>query len=173
MKGGNEMKTKKAISDIVSTVLIIMIAVAAVGIIGAIVVPMVRNSLQGGTACLNALSDVSIETQGTCFNQNISVCEDGTNSCSNISVQVRKGSDASVILDKLIIQVMDSEGNSEPTEIGATDVGLLSLGGVRTFKIGGISNNAKSITLAPVVKMGNSAKQCDASTSPIVLVPCS
>jgi hypothetical protein len=191
------MKTKKAISDIVSTVLIIMIAVAAVGIIGAIVVPMVRNSLQGGTACLAALSDVSIETQGTCitkdargictttgFEYNASATEDNKK-CYNstqysqtdgnfimvadISVQVRKGSDASVNLEKLVIQVMDDTGSSEPREI--TDPSL-SLGQIKVFNVGNVSNDAKSITLAPVVKIGNSAKQCDASTSQVTLVPC-
>ncbi len=165
------MKTKKAISDIVSTVLIIMIAVAAVGIIGAIVVPMVRNSLQGGTACLNALSDVSIETQGTCFKQNDSECTETTTSCSNISVQVRKGADASVNLEKFVVQVMDSTGNSKAHEITFDDE-TMSLGQVKTFLIENVSNDARSITLAPVVKLGNSAKQCDASTSQVILVPC-
>jgi hypothetical protein len=156
------MKSKKAISDIVSTVLIIMIAVAAVGIIGAIVVPMVRNSLQGGTACLGALSDVSIETQGTCINK--------TNvSNVTIKVQVRKGSDATVNLDSIIIQVMDTEGSSTPRTIGNLS---MSLGQVKVFSIDMVSNKSDSITLAPVVRMGNSLKQCDASTTQTKLVSC-
>ncbi len=162
------MKGKKAISEIVSTVLIIMIAVAAVGIIGAIVVPMVRNSLQGGTACLNALSDVSIETQGTCINKSD---RSGNSSLTNTSlrVQVRKGSDASVELDKLVIQVMDKSGNSNPREILSVN---MSLGQIRVFSVFNVSNAADAITLAPVVKIGNSIKQCDASTQQVKLVAC-
>ncbi len=164
------MERKKAISDIVSTVLIIMIAVAAVGIIGAIVVPMVRDSLQGGTGCLNALNDVSVETDGTCFSIGNESCE-GSN-CSNISVQVRKGSDATVVLEKLLIQVMDSSGNSEPEEINSTEVAKLTNGGVRTFLIENVSNNAVSITLAPVIKVGNKAVPCDAASGQVTLVSC-
>jgi len=157
------MKTKKAMSDIVSTVLIIMIAVAAVGIIGAIVVPMVRNSLQGGTACLNALSDVSIETQGTCFNRSAS----GTAN-STIFVRVNKGSDASVILDSLVIQAVDIDGNSNRHIISNVS---LSLGQIRVFNITNVSNRAHAITLAPVVRIGNSPKQCDPS-SQVILIAC-
>jgi FlaG/FlaF family flagellin (archaellin) len=162
------MERKKAISDIVSTVLIIMIAVAAVGIIGAIVVPMVRDSLQGGTGCLNALNDVSVEVDGTCLS--LSNCTDGN--CSNISVQVRKGSDATVVLEKLLIQVMDSSGNSEPEEINSTEVAKLTNGGVRTFLIENVNNNAVSITLAPVIKVGNKAVPCDAASGQVTLVSC-
>jgi Tfp pilus assembly major pilin PilA len=157
------MKTKKAISDIVSTVLIIMIAVAAVGIIGAIVVPMVRNSLQGGTACLAALSDVSIETQGTCLNKST----DGAAN-STIFVRVNKGSDASVVLDSLVIQVIDKDGNSNKHIIPNVS---LSLGQIKVFNITNVSNDANAITLAPTVRLGNTAKQCDPS-SQVVLVPC-
>lgn len=153
------MKTKKAISDIVSTVLIIMIAVAAVGIIGAIVVPMVRNSLQGGTACLNALSDVSIELQGTCINGND----------NSIKVQVRKGSDASVSLDSFIVQIIDTAGDSEPRTIENV---TMSLGQIKTYTLEDVSVDAESITLAPVVKVGSSTKQCDSATSKVKLVAC-
>lgn len=164
------MKTKKAISDIVSTVLIIMIAVAAVGIIGAVVVPMVRNSLQSGTTCLNALSDVSIENERTCFSQNETVCIDGGTSCSSISVQVRKGTDVSVELTSIVVQVMDSSGNSEPYIQNTTGH---SLGGVRTYLLENVANDAVSITLAPVVKQGSSLKTCDPLIGQIMLVPCS
>lgn len=160
------MKTKKAISDIVSTVLIIMIAVAAVGIIGAVVVPMVRNSLQGGTACLNALSDVTVETEGTCVTYNNSAVDDTT----NISLMIRKGTDASVDLESVVVQLIDSDGNSRPKTVTVDE--NLTLGGTWTYKIVNVTNDVKRITIAPVVKVGNSVKQCDASTSQIALVEC-
>lgn len=158
------MKTKKALSDIVSTVLIIMIAVAAVGIIGAVVIPMVKNNLQAGTACLNALTDVTIDTDNTCITYN------ATNS-ANISLMIRRGTDKSIILDSVIVQAIDSTGSSKPTSVKID--GNLTLGGTWSYEVIGVSNDTKKITIAPVVRVGNSIKQCDASTSPITLVECS
>ena len=63
------MNNKKGISAVVATVLIILITVAAVTIIWAAIIPMIKEQTVGGTTCLDAVSQVSIETAGgfTCF----------------------------------------------------------------------------------------------------------
>ena len=155
MKGGNMINQKKAVSEIVSTVLIIMIAVAAVGIIGAIVVPMVRDNLEGGTACMNALSDIQIMTEGTCY----SLGNESANEISNITLQVRKGSDEGVDLAALIVHVTDSIGDSIPH----TEEINMSLGQTRVFTIQNVSHNATHVSVSPVVRVGNSEKQCDSA----------
>jgi len=50
-KSNNMIQNKKGISDVVATVLIIMITIAAVAVIAGFVVPFVRNSLQKSTEC--------------------------------------------------------------------------------------------------------------------------
>jgi len=77
----NSLFGKRGVSAVVATVLIIMITVAAVGIVWAVVIPMIRDSLGGSAVCNDA--DVSIGTaQGY-------TCYDSVN--NKISVQVKKG----------------------------------------------------------------------------------
>jgi len=54
------MNNKRGISAVIATVLIILITVAAVTIVWAVVIPMVRNSLSEGTVCFDATAAVSI-----------------------------------------------------------------------------------------------------------------
>jgi len=46
-------KNKNGVSDVVTTVLIVMLTVAAIGVIAGFVVPFVKNSLQKSTECTN------------------------------------------------------------------------------------------------------------------------
>ena len=63
--------SKKGISAIVATVLIILITVAAVTIIWAAIIPMINSQLDKGSVCLDAVSQVSLVDAGyTCKNAN-------------------------------------------------------------------------------------------------------
>ena len=125
---------KKAVSAVVATVLIIMITVAAVGIIWAAIIPMVQNSLNKGTICNDALSDITLiaEKGYTCIKAttvcptgfssvtNTTHCNNGTSvgsanatkvAAGNISLQIKKGPNAKVELvavDALIFVGGDS-----------------------------------------------------------------
>ena len=54
------MFNKRGISDVVATVLIILVTVAAATIVWITVIPMIQNKMAPGTACLDALSQVEI-----------------------------------------------------------------------------------------------------------------
>ena len=56
----------KGQSQIVSTVLLILIAIAAAGVIIAFVIPFVKDKLSGGN-CLEVISDVELESRYTCY----------------------------------------------------------------------------------------------------------
>jgi hypothetical protein len=163
---------KKAISDIVSTVLIIMISVAAVGIIASIVVPMIKTSLVGGQACMNAMSDISIQEDSTC--KKLVNCVNSTNETDtkspsegkcgegfegryNVSLVIYKGTDDSVNLDKIQISLLDSSGNSNPREL-ATE---MTLGQSKLFTVGNVSENIIALDVIPILKVGNKPKYCD------------
>lgn len=145
---------KKAVSDIVATVLIIMITVAAVGIIGAIVVPMVKNSMTASNFCSAALSDLYIdEVSGfSCLDSEKNV----------LVIKVNKGS--AEIPYKGIRTSVTIEGNtysdfressfSNPSEVFYWNVSELSeLGKIETLDI------------YPVILIGKKPKECDRSSS--------
>jgi hypothetical protein len=141
---------KKAVSAVVATVLIIMITVAAVGIIWAAIIPMVRDSLSKGTICNDALSDISIGVEGytcrgaaydACLNSSYSfLVTNDTTKCNNvsnagnlganisstklanISLQIRKGSSAKVDL-VAVNALLFKGGSSESIRINKTNTG--------------------------------------------------
>ena len=151
---------KKAVSAVVATVLIIMITVAAVGIIWAAIIPLVRNSIDEGTACFDAESDVSLETKGyTCFN----VSDDGLgNKTKYLYVQVTKGNNNKVALSGLNVLVFDG-GNSVTYKVNST--GLPGNGGTKVVPINISDNfgskNISKIQVAPIVTVGSTEQFCN------------
>ena len=163
---------KKAVSAVVATVLIIMITVAAVGIIWAAIIPMVQNSLSKGTICNDALSDITLiaEKGYTCINK----------SSGNISLQIKKGPNSKVDLvavDALIFVGGDSYAYRVLKTNNAT---LTNISGVlptsnleKTVYIwNNMLKNATKVKIAPVVTVGNTEETCEGS-SEVFLSPCS
>lgn len=160
-------KNKKAVSAVVATVLIIMITVAAVGIIWAAIIPMVSDSLVEGTVCNDAVSDVSIGVTGyTCLNG------------SNLSLQIKKGSNNNVIL-RAVDAVIFTGGNSKTIRINSTNVwsadnnisgDLPKNNGAGLITIGNQAG-ATSVKIASIVAVGNTEKLCPA-TQEVVLDKC-
>ncbi len=128
-----------------------MIAVAAVGIIGAIVVPMVRTSLSGGTICSSALSDIYIDIESgfSCYDSNNGV----------LALRVAKGS-ADVLYGGAKILVF-SEGNSYPFKINSS----FSSSSEMIYLNVSAFNSVEKIEFFPIVLVSNSEKQCDVSSS--------
>jgi flagellin-like protein len=162
------MKSKKGISAVVATVLIILITVAAVTIIWAAIIPMINNQLDKGTLCLDAVSQVTLLDAGyTCKN-------DG----DNISIQIKHGAKDFIIAD---IQVLVSAAGStttfdlsdNETTIMADRNAAIPFPGsneetvyvVDTSSVTGIIDK---VEIAPVVKVGNTQETCDISASKVV-----
>jgi FlaG/FlaF family flagellin (archaellin) len=160
---------KKAVSAVVATVLIIMITVAAVGIIWAAIIPMVQKGLTEGTICNDALSDVTLVADGghTCIDS-----ESG-----NISLQIRKGPNAKVNLvavDALIFVDGNSFGYriNESNNSGNVTGTLPTSNLEKKIIISDISlQNATKVKIAAVVAVGETQKTCDAA-SEVILGPC-
>jgi len=93
------ISTKRGISAVVATVLIILITVAAVTIIWTAIVPMIKQQLSSGTGCLNA--DVTIDNSYSCVDFEKEI----------VAVRVKKGS-ADIELEELEF-TFSFEGNSE------------------------------------------------------------
>jgi flagellin-like protein len=189
------MNSKKGVSAVVATVLIIMITVAAVGIIWAAIIPMVRDNLNKGTACNDAMSDISLVTDGgyTCINRTAIGCPSGwsivtgdNSKCNNasavgntgvnissrvgnVSLQIKKGPNTKVSLVAVQALVFVG-GNSETFTIRS---GLPGNNEFKTVIVGSNTTvNATKVKIAPIVTVGKTEEVCEA-VSEVTLPICS
>ena len=155
------MNNKNAISAVVATVLIILITVAAVAIIWAAIIPMIKNQISGGTVCLDAVAALSVKGDYTCKQAN----------GNNITVQVAKAASGSSDFDLVGIRFIVH--NAGKTKSYNTTSNLPGTNEERRFTIkdtdlgtGGndFIKGAEGVSIAPVVKQGNQQKECDASS---------
>jgi len=138
------MQDKRGISAIVATVLIILITVAAVTIVWAAIIPMIKTNLEMGTICLDA--DVLIDdTSGyTCYDSNKSI----------VAVQVKKGSNDVDVSDIDIVLTSGGISKNIVTPFG------LSPNAKKTFYVPLIADSEEA-SISPVISIGNSKKTCD------------
>lgn len=148
------MNKKKGISAVVATVLIILITVAAVTIIWAAIIPMIKTQLEEGTVCLNANTALAVENKGfTCFN------------AGNINVQVSHGSKDVGLVG---IQFLISEaGDTTSVEVTSN---LPTPNGEKVITVT-YAGTPDSVAIAPIVAIGNAEITCDVSV-PVVLEAC-
>ena len=156
---------KKGISAIVATVLIILITVAAVTIIWAAIIPMISNQLDKGTICLDAVSQIQLVDAGY-------TCKDSTG--DNVSLQIKHGASAFVLED---IQVLISAGGTttsfDLTNASTTITTPMVLPGSneeKTYVINTttVSGTIDSVSIAPVVGVGNTQEACDVSATKVL-----
>ena len=162
---------KRGISAVVATVLIILITVAAVTIIWAAIIPMIKDQTEGGTVCLDAVSQISIESAGgyTCYDS------DGP----EVKVQVSRGA-ADFELAKLQIIISDAAGGTKSSEVdvseGTGGTNKLVVNGERVITRSGVNEITSAtpvkVEIAPIVQTGSTEKRCDISSS-AVLSACS
>jgi flagellin-like protein len=102
------MKNKKAVSPVITTILLILIAIAAVGILAAYVLPGV--DIEPQAECFKAIDQIEIDTASkqTCW------YNEGGDIILNISV--KRGSEP-LGIERFIITVF-GEGKSETFDLG-------------------------------------------------------
>ena len=144
-------KDKRGISAVVATVLIILITVAAITIIWAAVIPMIKNQISSGTLCLDAVSQVGLVTDGgyTCL------MSDG-----KVQLQVSHGAKN---FDLAGIQVLVSEGGSTTSE--TISVGLPGANEEKVVVTSGNFSGADKVSIAPIVTVGQTTETCDISAT--------
>jgi len=154
---------KKGISAVVATVLIILITVAAVTIIWAAIIPMINNQISGSTTCLNAVSQVGLVTDKgyTCYDEDNDI----------ISLQVSHGAEDFALAD---LQVLVSAGG-DTTSFKKEDFtsGFNTLPGVNEEKVikinvSSMTGTPDSVSIAPVVSVGNTEEPCDVSATAVL-----
>jgi hypothetical protein len=140
----NMVKTKKAISDIVSTVLIIMLAVVAVGIIGIFLIPLIRDSLafSGAEVDLIIMEAVYDESQNSVF------------------LAVSRGSD-DYNLSKILFILSGSGKNSESFEVKDN---LIAPGIIKTYRLQGIESSLDIASVTPFISIRGREKKLGISS---------
>jgi flagellin-like protein len=157
-------KNKKGISAIVATVLIILITVAAVTIVWAAVIPMIRDNVEGSTLCLEATQGLSIGTRDgyTCYN---STGYNITADWKSVNVQLSRASNDFDLVDVQVL--VSSGGNTESTRL-VEDRGETGLPDVNQEKVFTVpfyapdGNAADSVQVAAIIGTGNTEKICEA-----------
>ena len=159
----------KAQSQIISTVLLILITIAAAGLIINFVVPFVKEKLSGGD-CLDIISKVKISPGYTCYNETdplrnvIQVqihIDDIRNSISGFIVELGGPSSQS-------IKILEDD-NSGVTMYGGGNFELPNNTEERTYEIS-VSKKPEFIKVYPVLKNNN--KNCGESDSVLEIVNC-
>ncbi len=150
-------RNNKGISAVVATVLIILITIAAVGIIWTAVIPMIRNQISGGTVCFDAEAAVEIGASYSCKNDD------------NVTIQVRHTAAGAgeVELTGLKLKYYSSDGESYVQEIES------DLPGTNTEKVytrsyseidsdGDLTNSKLvEVSVIPIVQSGQSTRECN------------
>jgi len=142
--------SKKGISDIVATVLIVLITIAAIGMVWTMIIPLIRTGMETSRQCLDAALQIDRE-RFTSYNPGLH------------EASVRVGAEAGIAKVKLVgIQlVVAGEKGGSKSYINRTD--LPSANEFRVYKLNWTATaneNAASVSVAPIIKIGDVENIC-------------
>ena len=165
------LNSKRSQSQIVGTVLLILLTIGSVVVVIGFVVPFVRDQLSG-TECLDLVEQIRIENNPTytCY-------DDSTEGSEAMRVQIYRGDSQN--LSKSFKISISYSGSSKSIEI-PTDTSDFSMygGGTseipginekRTYAITGVDSLPESISVFPILEGG---KTCDNSHTITSIVEC-
>jgi len=186
-------QNKKGVSDVVTTVLIIMLTIAAIGVIAGFVVPFVKESLQKSTECkdyqgfytfdesfklncnINNIYTFSIKTIGIGAGESNFSIGKGENT-TNYTVSANKVLAENVAGIKLILT--KSDGTTKSAEINSTSDSIVMYGGetfalpepgeIRSYNYSS-ADEFKSAEVYPILKNG---RICADVKESIEIKPC-
>lgn len=163
---------KKAVSALVATVLLILITVAAVGIIWGAIMPMLAQGMDVGRACMNARLQINTQQGYSCFNT--------TGPTPNrVLIQVERGAEDFIPLGLQLVVTGGGQSKVYTVRNKQTGVGSVSelpanfsgvtldvpgINEARTYFVDSGMTTTSEISVAPIVKVGNTEKICDVSS---------
>ena len=156
------MVNKRGIEALVATVLLVLITIAAVGIIWGAVMPLIKSNIQSSQKCFDA--DLEIKQGGyTCFDSSV----------PQVKVQVGRGEKATDISD---IQIqLSSAGTSKSIKASNESVSPNDIPGPNeeiVYTVGTLGlDYIDSVSIAAIIKIGNTVIMCPA-TQPVALGIC-
>ncbi len=147
---------KRAVNEIVSTVLIVSISIVAIGIIATFIFPMIRENLSSEKDCSIAMRDLYIESSSgfTCSDENKGV----------IALQILKKNDEKINYSGALINIIDNRKKSTSYKINSSFSG----GGEIFYLNVGKIKKVEEIELYPTIKIGKNEKVCALSSKRIL-----
>jgi flagellin-like protein len=149
------MNNKRGISELISTVLIILITISAASLIYSFVTPMIRDAMAESKLCSNA--GLEIVTEDSCYNSSSNEAIIGISAGSNSDI-----SGISVILvGEGTVSAKLVNGTVPGVRYGESDTIDLPLPDeARTYIIETGQSAPSSVTIYPIVKIGTNEKVC-------------
>ncbi len=173
MKYLYKSKKKKGLSDVIATLMLILLTLALVAILWAVISNLVGNKLDESQSCIDIFEKVTLNEQYTCYNQSSQELQ--------FSISI-----ADIDVDKVIVAI-SSEGDTKSLEFTNTNTSIeflypykrligtpVQLPGKNSGTtyvydlIGAGLSNPDKIELAPVIN----GKQCEASDSLLEIYSC-
>ncbi|MEM2707884.1 MAG: archaellin/type IV pilin N-terminal domain-containing protein [Candidatus Pacearchaeota archaeon] len=154
---------KRGISALIATVLLILITIAAVGIIWGAILPLVQKGLWHGKACGLNTRLIIEKTQGwTCFNRSeksvIVMIERPLEDFDLVGINLQVSGEGTKKVYKIIPQISTNIFMWNGTT-WTRNIELPSKGEARTYKII-VNFNATEVGAAPIVKVGTREEIC-------------
>jgi len=165
-------KDKRGISAVVATILIILIAVAAVTIIWGAIIPIVSNQLGKSSLCLDATSQLSIVDEGiTCWKKTDLILN---NHHKDLYVQIERGPQEFALAGIQIVS--EKKGGSRTFNDSQDDVAVVGGGSlpkpnqIRVLKVHTSTTPSSSlpilpipefVSIAPMIQIGDKIVTCD------------
>ncbi|MFH1823537.1 MAG: archaellin/type IV pilin N-terminal domain-containing protein [archaeon] len=160
------MKNKRGIAPVIATVLLIVIVLAAVGILIGFIIPMIERSTEDATLCYEARLEIVEE------NSCIETVMENEQSIDKIKVRVKRDS-GEFDLKGIVFRFSTGESTTTEKIRGTQELplpGVLEEQTFRTFRFENI-DDLTSVSIAPIVGNGNREKTCD-YTSEITITRC-
>lgn len=156
-----KLKNKSAQSEVITTVLLILISIAAVVLVASFIINMIKQNLQS-TDCFQTSAQLSInldetytyyDTVANKVHVSISRGEKEFN-LTGISISVGTLGNSEPFI------VRPSGGNSEVTMLGGENITLPGLSGARTYVIDISGKGLGNVTLVKIAPLLSSDKIC-------------
>src|SRR3989344_8066155 len=62
------LNSKRGLSEVIGTIVLVLLTVVALTVISAFIIPFVKNKLNEGDSCFNVLNKVTINSEKSCYN---------------------------------------------------------------------------------------------------------
>jgi len=154
---------KRAVSPVIATILLVLLAVATVSIIAAVVIPFVKDSLSGSKECFDVLAQVSIDTE------NGFACYTPTNGIQVVRITIKRSQKETDVASFKVSVFGEGTSNSFDIKQGGSNVEIY--GGGTTIKIPGpgeertyvLTTSLENVESAEVYPVLENGKICDRS----------
>jgi hypothetical protein len=161
-------KTKKSQTEVIVTVLLVLIGIIAVGLVSAWIVNMVKNNLQG-TECFNTADQIKVDLGDYTY---FSDAQNAT------YVSVSRGSNDFNLTGFIITVSGSGDSQSYTIKDGAavsttikmysasdTKLKVPGISGIKTYNLTYDPSEVKTVKIVPIILVGTKEKFCEQGTS--------